>query len=184
VSETEKFFLSSRMPRVFNYGKPLSWVSGLLIDNIYDTVYSITHMPGKKTRIILDTNVLFAGLYSSKGASFRVLQAIEAGKLQTILSTTLLFEYEDILKRNQEVLGLSNQEIEEILDYFCMQSEHQKIYFLWRPCLPDPRDDHLLELAIASETEWIVTHNTKDFKEVEKFGVKSITPKQLLEELL
>jgi putative PIN family toxin of toxin-antitoxin system len=141
-------------------------------------------MPGKKTRIVLDTSVLYAGLYSSKGASFRVLEAIEEGKLQIVISTTLLFEYEDILKRNQEILGLSSQEIEKILDYFCMKSEHQKIYFLWRPRLPDPKDDHLLELAIASGTKLIVTHNTKDFKGVEEFGIRSITPQKLLEVIL
>ena len=141
-------------------------------------------MPGKKTRIILDTNVLYAGLYSSKGASFKILLAIEEGKLEMVISTTLLFEYEDILKRNQVDLGLSNQDIEKVLDYFCMKSEHQKIYFLWRPYLPDPKDDHLLELAIASGTKLIVTHNTKDFKGVEAFAIRSITPQAILEEIL
>ncbi|MEK6591313.1 MAG: putative toxin-antitoxin system toxin component, PIN family [Nitrospinota bacterium] len=140
-------------------------------------------MHGKKTRIVLDTNVLYAGLYSSKGASFSVLQAIEEGKFKMIISTTLLFEYEDILKRNQAVLDLSSHEIEKILDYFCMQSKHQKIYFLWRPRLPDPKDDHFLELAIASGTKIIVTHNTKDFKGAETFGIKPITPKELMEEI-
>ena len=141
-------------------------------------------MPGKKTRIILDTNVLYAGLYSSKGASFRVLQAIKKDRLTLVMSTTLLFEYEDILKRNQIVLGLSDEEIEKILDYLCLQSEHQKIYFLWRPRLPDPKDDHLLELAVASGTKLIVTHNTKDFKGVEKFSIRSLTPKELMEEII
>ena len=138
----------------------------------------------KKARIILDTNVLYAGLYSSRGASFKILQAIEEGKLKMVLSTTLLFEYEDVLKRNQVAFGLSNQEIEKVLDYFCVKSEHQKIYFLWRPYLPDPKDDHLLELTIASGTKLIVTHNTKDFKGVEAFGIRSITPKAILEEIL
>jgi putative PIN family toxin of toxin-antitoxin system len=141
-------------------------------------------MARKKARIILDTNVLYAGLYSSRGASFKILQAIEQGKLKMVLSTTLLFEYEDILKRNRVDLGLSNQEIEKVLDYFCMKSEHQKIYFLWRPYLSDPKDDHLLELAIASGTKLIVTHNTKDFKGVEEFGIRSITPQATLEEIL
>ena len=128
--------------------------------------------------------MLYAGFYSSKGASFKVLRAIHEGKLQIVISTTLLFEYEYILRRNQAILGLSSQEIEKILDYLCMQSEHRKIYFLWRPYLPDPKDDHLLELAIASGTKLIVTHNTKDFKGVEEFGIRSITPKRLLEEML
>ena len=112
------------------------------------------------------------------------MEAIEEGKLQTVLSTTLLFEYEDILKRNQAILGLSNHEVEKILDYLCLRSEHQKIYFLWRPYLSDPNDDHLLELAVASGAGLITTYNTKDFKGVERFNVKTITPKKLLEELL
>lgn len=141
-------------------------------------------MSRKKARIVLDTNVLYAGLYSSKGASYKVLQMIDEDKLKPVISITLLFEYEDILKRNQGGLGLSSLEIEKILDYFCMRSEHQKIYFLWRPFLPDPKDDHLLELAIASGTKFIVTHNTKDFKGLEKFSIKSVTPKKLMEEIL
>jgi putative PIN family toxin of toxin-antitoxin system len=141
-------------------------------------------MTREKTKIILDTNVLYAGLYSSKGASFKVLQAIEKGRLKMVMSTTLLFEYEDILKRNQAVLCLSDGEIEKLLDYFCLQSEHQKIYFLWRPHLPDPNDDHLLELAVASGISLIVTHNTKDFKGVAEFGVRTITPQKLMEEIL
>jgi putative PIN family toxin of toxin-antitoxin system len=153
------------------------------IDKKSDTVYSIT-MPRIKPRIILDTNVLYAGLYSSEGASFRVLRAVEEGKVKIVLSTTLLFEYEEILKRNQATLGLSARKIESILDYFCMQSEHRKIYFLWRPRLPDPKDDHLLELAVASGAKYLVTRNTKDFKGVEKFGLRSVTPKELLEEIL
>jgi putative PIN family toxin of toxin-antitoxin system len=141
-------------------------------------------MRRRKARIILDTNVLYAGLYSSRGASFKILEAIEEGKLKIVLSTTLLFEYEDILKRNQGDFGLSNQAIEKVLDYSCLKSEHQKIHFLWRPYLPDPKDDHLLELAIASGAKLIVTHNTKDFKGVEEFGIRSITPQATLEEIL
>ena len=48
----------------------------------------------------------------------------------------------------------------------------------------DRQDDHLLELAISSGTKLIVTHNTKDFKGVEEFGIRSITPKRILEEIL
>ena len=78
------------------------------------------------------------------------MRAVERGGIRAVLSTTLLFEYEDILRRNQSLLGLSDREIEEILDGLCNCSDHQKIYFLWRPQLPDPKDDHVLELAVAS----------------------------------
>ncbi len=140
-------------------------------------------MPDKKRRVILDTNVLYAGLYSSKGASFKILRAIDEGKLRIVLSTALLFEYEDILKRHQEILNLSNKTIEQILDSLCLLSDHQKIYFLWRPQLQDPKDDLLLELAVAARVKFIVTHNTDDFRGSVPFGVKAITPKKMLEEL-
>ncbi len=133
--------------------------------------------------IILDTNVLYAGLYSSSGASYKALRLIEEEKIKIGLSTALLFEYEDVLKRNEFILNLSVIEIEQILDNLCKLSNHYKIYFLWRPYLSDPKDDHILELAVASGTKTIVTYNIKDFNGSNKFGVRVITPKMLLEEL-
>lgn len=100
-----------------------------------------------------------------------------------VLSTPLLFEYEDILKRNHSLLGLENAEIETVLDNLCAFSQHQKVYFLWRPYLPDAKDDLVLELAVADQVDTIVTHNLKDFVGIDKFGVDAITPKTLLERL-
>ena len=136
-----------------------------------------------KTDIVLDANVLHAGLYSSRGASYQILRCIERGKIKTVLSTALLFEYEDVLKRNKRTLKIKDSDIEIILDNLCAFSTHQKIYFLWRPYLPDPKDDYILELAVASETKTIITHNIKDFRGINKFGVRVITPKKLLEEI-
>ena len=131
--------------------------------------------------IIMDTNILYAGLYSSAGASYQILRLIDAGEIRPVISTTLLFEYEDVLKREQHALAVSNQQIEVVLDNICALSSFQKIYFLWRPFLRDPKDDHILEVAVASKTETIITHNLKDFKGVEKFGVKAIAPGHYLE---
>ena len=137
----------------------------------------------KIIQVILDMNVLFAGLYSSTGASFQILKAATEGKIQLVISISLLFEYEDVLKRNKENLQLTDNEIEIILDNICSLSKFQKIYFLWRPYLKDAGDDHVLEVAMASQTQTIVTYNLKYFVGVEKFGVRAITPKQLLEEI-
>lgn len=137
----------------------------------------------QKQKIILDTNVLFAGLYSSAGASFQILRLIQSKTLKPVISTTLLFEYEDVLKRKQELLGLKDPEIEVVLDNLCYYSEFQKIYFLWRPFLKDPKDDHVLELAVASQVNTIVTFNLKDFENIDKFGIQAVTPKQLLERI-
>lgn len=129
----------------------------------------------------MDTNVLFSGLYSSSGASHQLLQRIDAGEITPVISTTLLFEYEDVLKRKQKELGISDNEVDVILDNICALSEFQKIYFLWRPYLKDPKDDHVLEVAVASKTQIIVTHNMKDFKGVDKFGITALRPGKILE---
>jgi len=133
--------------------------------------------------IIIDTNVLFAGLYSASGASYKLLGLLVSSDFEITLSTPLLFEYEDVLKRNQVLLNLEPTEIEIILDNLCRLAHFQKVYFLWRPYLPDPKDDMVLELAVAANSQIIVTHNLKDFAGVNKFGVEAITPKQFLERL-
>jgi len=135
----------------------------------------------EKISIVMDTSVLFAGLYSARGASHQILRSIDDGQIIPVISTTLLFEYEDVLKRKQEDLNLSGDEIEIILDNICALSKFQKIYFLWRPYLRDVKDDHVLELAIASGTNIIVTHNLKDFSEIDKFNIQAISPGQFLE---
>lgn len=131
----------------------------------------------------MDTNVLFAGLYSKNGASHQILLRLAAKQLSLALSTPLLFEYEDVLKRDPGQLGLDETHIDLILDNLCAISQHQRIHYLWRPFLPDAKDDLLLELAVASNTHTIVTHNLKDFSGIEQFGVEAISPKNLLERL-
>ena len=131
----------------------------------------------------MDTNVLYSGLYSAAGASYQLLCLVESGRLTPILSTTLLFEYEEILKRHQMMLGLSNRAIEDVLDGMCARGECHRIHFLWRPQLSDPKDDHVLELAVAAGSADIVTHNVKDFAGASMFGVRILRPAQLLGEL-
>jgi putative PIN family toxin of toxin-antitoxin system len=136
----------------------------------------------KLRRVVIDTNVLFAGLYSSLGASFQLLRRIESGFLTPVLSTAILFEYEEVLRRNQKILRLSSRGINDVLDDLCLHGEYQKIHFIWRPQLPDPKDDHILELAVAAGSVDVVTHNIKDFTTADTFGVRIVTPKKLLGE--
>ena len=136
-----------------------------------------------KLRAVIDTNVVYAGLYSANGASFRILRAIQRGRLTPVLSTTLLFEYEEVLKRDRELLGLSDRAVEDVLDGLCRRGEPQAIHFLWRPQLPHANDDHILELAVAAGGVDIVTHNLRDFGPAAAFGVRVLTPANLLGEL-
>ena len=58
-----------------------------------------------------------------------------------------------------------------------------KIHFIWRPQLRDPKDDHVLELAVAANCADIITFNVKDFIKAQLFGVRVLRPIELLEEL-
>jgi len=134
-------------------------------------------------RIVLDTNVLVSALRSRKGASFKVVSLIGKGLFQLSISVPLVLEYESAAKRISKLVGLKYSDIDDIVDYICKVAEHRDIYYLWRPFLKDPKDDIILEVAVESETEFIVTYNVRDFSRIEQFGLVAITPKQLLEKI-
>jgi len=134
--------------------------------------------------IALDTNVLISGLRSNQGASFKLLSLVGTGRFAISLSVPLVLEYEDVLKRQAgAAIALSEAEIGDVLDYLCSIGQHNRVYYLWRPFLPDPHDDMVLELAVSAECNFIVTYNISDFAGIERFGVEAITPKVLLERI-
>ena len=134
-------------------------------------------------RVVLDTNVLVSALRSRKGASFEVISLIGRDLFRLSISVPLVLEYESAAKRVSKIVGLKYDDIGDIVDYICEVAEHRDIYYLWRPFLKDPKDDMVLEVAVESESEFIVTHNIRDFVGIEQFGLEAITPKQLLERI-
>jgi putative PIN family toxin of toxin-antitoxin system len=131
-------------------------------------------------RIVLDTNVLVAGLRSSLGASHRLLSLVGTGRFTHVVSVALLFEYESAVMRPESGIRLPRPVINDVLDYVCAAGQRQQIYFLWRPVLPDPSDDLVLEVAIHGQCDRIVTFNTRDFLGSARFGVRAETPSEFL----
>ncbi len=131
--------------------------------------------------IVIDTNVVIAALRSKKGASFRLLSLIGTKKFEIHDSVALVLEYEDVIQRYRTEIGLSQDEVAIFIDSMCSMARHHKIYFLWRPSLPDANDELILELAVSAKCEYIVTHNIKDFKGTDKFGIKVVTPREFLQ---
>lgn len=96
------------------------------------------------------------------------------------LSVPLVAEYEAVSKRMLEKTYLSLKDLEDILDYLCQVGRQQKIFFLWRPFLPDPGDDMVLELAVAAGSRYIITFNQRNFSGCEQFGIEPLTPREFL----
>ena len=134
-------------------------------------------------RVILDTNVLVAALRSQRGASFKLLSLVGAGRFEIAVSVALVLEYEDALLRHQRHSPFDEEELGDLLDYLCHVAHRQKIFYLWRPVLRDSGDDMVLELAVASAAQRIVTFNERDFVGSEAFGIRTVTPRAFLEEI-
>jgi predicted nucleic acid-binding protein len=114
-------------------------------------------------RVVLDSNVLVAGLRSRNGASYQLLRLLRAEKFEIALSVPLAFEYEAVLVEHAAILGLERVEAVGLVDYLCRVAHRQEIYFLWRPDLTDPGDEFIVELAVTAACDAIVTHNVSDF---------------------
>ncbi len=138
-------------------------------------------MKKKRPKVVIDTNVFISSLKSKMGASYKLLFEVSKRKFEQNISPALIFEYESVAKRSSIGIELNDSQINSIIDNICKQSTKCQIFFLWRPFLKDPKDDLVLELAIESQSEFIITYNLNDFKGVEKFGIKVLTPKVFLE---
>ena len=131
--------------------------------------------------ITADTNVIFSALYSSSGASHYILRLILEEKIRLALSPQIYFEYYDVLTRKENLakLNMSASEAEDILDLLALLAKKHRIYFLLRPNLTDESDNMIYECAFASNSEYLITSNIRDFEggELKSFGFRVVTPR-------
>ena len=137
-------------------------------------------------RIVVDTNVFVAAVSSPDGASREVLRRCLLGEFEPLMGQALLAEYESVLARaepfaNSPIDGVERDDLWAALASTC---HWVRVYFLWRPNLPDEADNHVVELAVAGGAEVIVTHNTRDFARAELHfpGLHVLRPGQLIAE--
>ena len=136
--------------------------------------------------IILDTNVLVAGLRSPGGASAEILRRVLQGKIQAVASVPLFVEYEAVLLRPAHLKSaqVSSKAVRNLLDVLAGAIVPVEVFYLWRPQLKDPSDDMVLEAAVNGQANVIVTFNTGNFlPEVEKFNLRLMKPGDFLKEL-
>ena len=126
--------------------------------------------------LALCLSVLVAAARSKTGASHELLSRLPDNRFKSVISVPLFAEYCSLLLRPENLLHRSPAQANGFLDFLLAVSHLQEVFFLWRPALPDPNDDLILELAVAAGCRYIVTHNLRDFRGVEKWGIAAVTP--------
>ncbi|MCI0553093.1 MAG: PIN domain-containing protein [Anaerolineae bacterium] len=125
--------------------------------------------------------MLVSALRSRDGASFLLISLLgESDKFDIYISVAMVLEYEDAAKRLIEKTQITEDVVDAVIDYICQIGNEQQVFFLWRPFLKDPKDDMVLELAVAAGCNFIITYNKQDFKNIEEFGIQAISPVEFL----
>ena len=134
--------------------------------------------------VVLDTNVVYQALRSSNGASHYIVSLFRERLIDVAISIEVLLEYESVLTRPTTLkdLRLQKRDVQAVLDYIAYFGIQTEIYYRLRPNLPDERDNIFVELALASESKFIITNNIRDYKKPQlKFRqLKIVTPAEFV----
>ena len=134
-------------------------------------------------RYVLDTNVLIAALRSTTGASAEVIRGVRRGRGVFLLSTPLLLEYEAKCKEpgHLAAFGLTEAEVDVVLNVLAARAERVETSYRWRPQLRDANDEMVLEAAVNGRADALVTFNERDFATAApRFDLELIGPRDLL----
>jgi uncharacterized protein len=110
--------------------------------------------------IVIDTNVLVAGLLSPFGPCGEIVRMVSSGELTLSLDARILTEYQEVLDRPK--FKFDKDKVAALLDHI----EHRGVTVASSPLpqpLPDIDDEPFLEVAIAARSICIVTGNQVHF---------------------
>lgn len=134
----------------------------------------------KIPKLVIDTNILVAATRNRHGPSFALMQHARRRKLAMYCSPALFLEYEDVLKRADQLSasGLLVGDIDAILNELAGVVIPVTTHYQWRPQLRDPSDEMVLEAAVNAQAHAIVTYNLRDFQPAQLFGIAVLNPQQ------
>lgn len=128
--------------------------------------------------VVVDTNVLVAGLLSPFGPPGEIVRMIASGALRVCYDARILTEYDEVLARPR--FKLNPEHIQALLD----QIKAEGLSIAGRPLpakLPDPADEPFLETACEGKVECLITGNLKHFPPRKRQGVAVLSPREFLD---
>lgn len=131
-------------------------------------------------KVVIDTNVIIAGLYSRSGASFRIIEAAMLKRLHYSVSPLVVLEYigKIVDKKREGLLELPLNDYMKIIKVLIQNGHLVTDPVLNRPTLPDNTDDKILECALAGQCNCILTFNKRDFplNIIKQYDISVLTP--------
>lgn len=128
--------------------------------------------------VVVDTNVLVAGLLSPFGPPGEIARMIASGALRVCFDARILTEYAEVLARPKFQFGL--EQSQALLE----QIKAEGVSVAGEPLtarLPDPTDEPFLEAAVAGKVECLITGNIKHFPPARRQGVRVLLPRGFLD---
>jgi putative PIN family toxin of toxin-antitoxin system len=127
--------------------------------------------------IVIDTNVLVAGLLSPFGACGKIVRMVSAGELTLSFDARILLEYNEILRR--PMFKFEEEKVAALIDYIMYRGQTVAPSLLTNS-LPDRDDEPFLEVTLASQAVCLITGNQKHFPAEQCQGAKVISPSEFL----
>lgn len=129
-------------------------------------------------RIVLDTNVFISGIFFT-GPPYQILKAWRDGKVQLLVSPSILDEYQRIAV--ELALQFHDVDLRPFWDLLTIQAE-----IVLAPTLPqvihdEPSDDKFLEAAVAGNASYIISGDKHLLKLSEFQGIQILKPKDFVQ---
>jgi putative PIN family toxin of toxin-antitoxin system len=135
--------------------------------------------------IVLDTGVVVRALTGDpQSFSSRVVRAVATGEVRLALSDDFLSELVRVIRypHVERCIGSAGMAFEIALDLALMGHLYRTRRFDW-PSIEDPNDGWILDLAWASEADYIVSRDPHLTDAEMPFPIEVLEPQQLLERL-
>jgi len=130
-------------------------------------------------RVVLDTNVLVAGILSEHGPPGWIMDLVAAHEIALVYDSRILAEYREVLARPE--LDLDPTRVKQLLSVV----EEQGLFVSplpWPHTLPDPDDEPFLATAKAAGVT-LVTGNVRHFPISARGEVVVATPREFMDSL-
>jgi uncharacterized protein len=132
-------------------------------------------------KVIIDTNIIISALIQHSYPYFIVHDYLFEGLIVLCISEDLFCEYLDVLNRPKfkkypDFISKAEFVLAQIEDKAMTFEPKTKIEII-----SDNNDNKLLELAVESKADFIITGNSKDFTFNEFHGTRIVSPKEYWE---